>query len=100
MKEYQRQKEYWKKTLLYLANPEKFFVLQYLIRYHEARKDKILVFSDNIFLLTKYAKLLNRLCLHGKISHDERNRVLDFFQKDDKCNCLFISRVRACTRLL
>jgi len=94
LKEYKRQTTHWKRTQLYLANPEKFFALQYLIRYHESRKDKILVFSDNIFLLTKYSKLLNKMCIHGKSSNEERIRVLDYFQKDDKYNVLFISKVR------
>lgn len=92
-REYKKQASHWKKSQLYLANPEKFFALQYLIRYHETRKDKILVFSDNIFILTKYAKLLNKMCIHGKISHDERIKVLDYFQKDDKYNVLFISKI-------
>ena len=92
-KEYKITQDYWRRFHLYLSNPEKFFALQYLVRYHEARKDKILVFSDDIFTLTKYAKLMNKICLHGKTSHDERNRVFDYFQKDDKHNVIFISRV-------
>jgi len=93
LQEYKRQKDYSHRKHLYLANPEKFYAVQYLIRYHEARKDKILVFSDDIFTLTRYAKLLNKICLHGKVSHDERNKVFDYFQKDDKHNVIFISRI-------
>jgi len=32
-------------------NPKKFQACQYLIHYHEARGDKIIVFSDNVFAL-------------------------------------------------
>jgi len=35
-----------KQLLLYVMNPRKFQVCQYLIRYHEERGDKIIVFSE------------------------------------------------------
>ena len=47
-------------------NPNKFRACQYLINWHEARGDKILVFSDNIVSLEKYAKDLKRPLIHGK----------------------------------
>lgn len=37
--------------LLYCMNPKKFQACQFLIRYHEDRGDKIIVFSDNVFAL-------------------------------------------------
>lgn len=37
--------------LLYIMNPVKFRNCQFLIRFHEQRGDKIIVFSDNIFAL-------------------------------------------------
>ena len=37
--------------LLYCMNPRKFQACQFLINYHEARGDKIIVFSDNVFAL-------------------------------------------------
>jgi superfamily II DNA or RNA helicase len=40
-----------KRTLLYVMNPRKFQACQYLIRYHEERGDKIIVFSDNVHAL-------------------------------------------------
>lgn len=40
-----------KRTLLYVMNPRKFQATQYLIRYHEERGDKIIVFSDNVHAL-------------------------------------------------
>ena len=48
------------KQLLYVMNPNKFRVCQFLIRYHERRNDKIIVFSDNIFALVNYAKKMGR----------------------------------------
>jgi hypothetical protein len=32
-------------------NPNKFQACQFLINYHEARGDKIIVFSDNVYAL-------------------------------------------------
>lgn len=40
-----------KRALLYCMNPHKFQACQYLIKYHEDRGDKIIVFSDNVFAL-------------------------------------------------
>lgn len=40
-----------RRTLLYSMNPKKFQACQFLIKYHEDRGDKIIVFSDNVFAL-------------------------------------------------
>jgi superfamily II DNA or RNA helicase len=40
-----------KRMLLYCMNPKKFQACQFLIRYHEDRGDKIIVFSDNVYAL-------------------------------------------------
>lgn len=37
--------------LLYCMNPKKFQACQFLIKFHEARGDKVIVFSDNVFAL-------------------------------------------------
>jgi DNA excision repair protein ERCC-3 len=37
--------------LLYAMNPNKFRACEYLMRFHEARGDKVIVFSDNVFAL-------------------------------------------------
>ncbi|CAI2348997.1 unnamed protein product [Caenorhabditis sp. 36 PRJEB53466] len=44
-----------RKLLLAVMNPNKFRICQFLIRFHERRNDKIIVFSDNVFALKKYA---------------------------------------------
>ena len=38
-----------KKSMFYVCNPNKFMAAEYLIKLHEARGDKTIVFSDNIF---------------------------------------------------
>ena len=40
-----------KRMLLYCMNPNKFQACQFLIKYHEDRGDKIIVFSDNVYAL-------------------------------------------------
>jgi len=40
-----------KRMLLYCMNPQKFQACQFLIKFHEERGDKIIVFSDNVFAL-------------------------------------------------
>lgn len=40
-----------KRVLLYCMNPNKIQACQFLIKYHEDRGDKIIVFSDNVYAL-------------------------------------------------
>ena len=47
-----------KRMLLYCMNPKKFQACQFLIKYHEDRGDKIIVFSDNVFALEVRGPLL------------------------------------------
>jgi DNA excision repair protein ERCC-3 len=82
-----------KQQLLYVMNPNKFRACQHLIEWHESRGDKILVFSDIIYALEKYAKDLKKPFLHGKTSDRERLEFLSHLQYDDDVNTLFISKV-------
>jgi DNA excision repair protein ERCC-3 len=49
-----------RRVLLCVMNPNKFRACQFLIRYHERRNDKIIVFSDSMFALETYAKRLDK----------------------------------------
>ena len=49
-----------KRRLLMVMNPFKLMACDFLIREREAEKDKIIVFSDNVFSLFFYAKALKR----------------------------------------
>jgi DNA excision repair protein ERCC-3 len=49
-KEYLREQSR-KRMLLYCMNPKKFQACQFLIKFHEARGDKVIVFSDNVYAL-------------------------------------------------
>ncbi|KAF8307352.1 DNA repair helicase rad25 [Clavulina sp. PMI_390] len=82
-----------KKMLLYCMNPRKFQACQFLIKYHEDRGDKIIVFSDNVYALEMYAKKLGKLYIHGSTPQTERMRVLQRFQHDPNVNTIFLSKV-------
>lgn len=83
-----------KRQILYCMNPNKFMTCQYLMQFHEKqRKDKIIIFSDNIFALREYATVLRRPLIYGETSHAERTRVLHAFKFSDEVNTIFLSKV-------
>ena len=69
-----------RRMLLSVMNPNKFRHCQYLIRYHEQRNDKIIVFSDNVFALKHYAIALGKPFLYGPTTQAERMHILQNFQ--------------------
>lgn len=97
--------------LLYCMNPKKFQACQFLIKYHEDRGDKIIVFSDNVYALEvrnfmlpqwaahhssyrqAYAKKLGKLYIHGGTGQVERMRILQYFQHSPAVNTIFLSKV-------
>lgn len=81
------------KLALYVNNPNKFLACQYLIKLHESRGDKVIVFSDNLFALKMYAKKLKRPYIAGDVGHAERMGILHYFQKTNEINTILISRV-------
>jgi DNA excision repair protein ERCC-3 len=82
-----------KRPLLYTMNPNKFQACQYLINYHEARGDKIIVFSDNVYALKAYAEKLQKFYIYGGTSQRERMEVLEHFQKNPQVRTLFLSKI-------
>ena len=82
-----------KRALLYIMNPRKFQACQFLIDYHERHGDKIIVFSDNVFALQRYALKLGKPFIYGGTSQDERLRVLSNFQHNEQINTIFLSKI-------
>jgi DNA excision repair protein ERCC-3 len=82
-----------KRALLSIMNPKKFQSCQYLIDYHEARGDKIIVFSDNVFALERYAKKLGKAYIYGATPQSERLTILENFQHNDLVNTIFLSKI-------
>lgn len=81
------------KDRLAVCNPNKFLACQYLINLHEARGDKIIVFSDDLIALKKYAVELMKPYICGETNHQERMSVLHYFAKTTEINTIFISKV-------
>lgn len=82
-----------KRALLYIMNPRKFQACQFLIDYHEKRGDKIIVFSDNVFALERYALKLKKPYIYGGTSQQERLQILENFQRNETINTIFLSKV-------
>lgn len=82
-----------KKMLLYVMNPSKVRNTQFLIKYHEKRGDKTIVFSDNVFALKHYALKLNKPYIYGPTSQNERIQILQNFKFNQKVNTIFVSKV-------
>lgn len=87
------EKDAFKRNALWTCNPNKLRVCDYLIRRHEARGDKIIVFSDNIYILEAFAKKLQRYYICGKVDMRERMQILEKFQHSPWCNTIFLSKV-------
>lgn len=82
-----------KRLLYYVMNPNKFRACQYLIKYHERRGDKVIVFADNVFALKHYAMSLGRPYIYGPTSQSERMQLLQNFKLNAKVNTIFVSKV-------
>jgi len=82
-----------KRLLFYVMNPNKFRICQYLIKYHERRNDKVIVFADNVFALKLYALKLGRPYIYGPTSQTERMQILQNFKYNPKVNTIFVSKV-------
>ncbi|CAK7205213.1 DNA repair helicase RAD25 [Sporothrix eucalyptigena] len=81
------------RSIFCAMNPTKFQACQYLIKYHETRGDKIIVFSDNVYALEAYAKKLMKPFLYGGTGNAERQQILDYFQHSPQCSTLFLSKI-------
>jgi len=79
--------------LLYCANPTKFRTAEFLKAYHEQRGDKIILFSDNVYILRKYAELLEIPCIYGATAERERQKILGAFRVSPVVNCIGLSKV-------
>jgi DNA excision repair protein ERCC-3 len=63
-----------------VCNPNKLRVCEYLLRFHEARNDKIIVFSDNLFALKEVACTLKKPFISGQVGMQERMIILNKFK--------------------
>lgn len=87
---------------LFNMNPNKFQAMEFLIREHEARKDKIIVFSEDTFALKTFADKLypnptqdpGKQCyIRGDTKTVEREKILQRFRDDSDFQTIFASKV-------
>ena len=80
--------------LLYAMNPNKFRACEYLMRYHEERGDKIIIFSDNVIALRLYGNKLQVPYIDGSIPQNERMQVGSRSLTINRCAFMMITRCR------
>ncbi len=93
MKEYLIASNARLKQLLYVMNPSKLRAVEFLVRFHEARGDKIIVFSDLVYSLKLYAEMLKRPLIYGETPEKERQAILGIFRATDVLRTICISKV-------
>ncbi|KAG0436917.1 General transcription and DNA repair factor IIH helicase subunit XPB [Dictyocoela muelleri] len=82
-----------RKRVISVMNPTKFQMCDYLIRKHEKKGDKIIVFSDNVCALKTYALKLGKPYIYGPTGQAERMKILRQFQTNPRINTIFLSKV-------
>jgi DNA excision repair protein ERCC-3 len=83
-----------KKRALAVMNPIKCAAMDYLMRIHGARNDKIIVFSESVFALRMYADRYKTLAIEGNTPQHKRDAfILAFKTPDSGVNKLFLSKV-------
>jgi len=80
MKEYLMASNARLKQLLYVMNPSKLRAVEFLVRFHEDRGDKIIVFSDLVYSLKMYAEMLKKPLIYGETPERERQAILGTFR--------------------
>jgi DNA excision repair protein ERCC-3 len=93
MKEYLSVANARLKQLLYVMNPNKLRAVEFLVRFHEKRGDKIIVFSDLVYSLKLYAEMLKRPLIYGETPERERQAILGTFRATDDVRTICISKV-------
>uniref|UniRef100_A0AC35UAY7 General transcription and DNA repair factor IIH helicase subunit XPB n=1 Tax=Rhabditophanes sp. KR3021 TaxID=114890 RepID=A0AC35UAY7_9BILA len=90
---YYLRKAIAKKLLLAVMNPFKYRICHFLIKFHERRNDKIIVFSDNVYALKRYAIEMGKPFLYGETNQEERMKILKNFQNNPRVNTIFVSKI-------
>jgi DNA excision repair protein ERCC-3 len=93
MREYLSASSARLKQSLYIMNPSKLRATEFLVRFHEERGDKIIVFSDLVFSLKLYAETLGKPLIYGNTPERERQAILGIFRTSDALRTICISKV-------
>lgn len=83
--------------LLYILNPNKFRLCEYLLKYHIKKNNKVIIFSDDVPALMIYCEGLKNIIpipyIYGETSEKDRRDILSAFKNSDKLLCIGLSKV-------
>ena len=83
--------------LLYVLNPRKFRMCEFLVKYHAEKGHKIIIFSDDVPALWLYCEALRPLMaipyIFGDTSEPVRRDILTAFKTSSEVNCIGLSKV-------
>jgi len=82
-----------RKRLIYIMNPNKFRACEYLVRMHEDKGHKVIIFSDNVFALKAYSQKLKIPMIYGPTPPKERMRTLSRFKTSSDVRTIGLSKV-------
>lgn len=82
-----------KQRKLWVCNPNKLRACEFLVRFHEERKDKVIVFSDNLFALKEVAYALKRPFISGEVTLQERMVIINKFKTSPNFSTILLSKV-------
>ena len=92
-REYLRASSARLKRLLYVMNPNKFRACEYLVKLHEGRGDKIIIFFDDVFALKRYSQRLDVPLVFGQTKEQDRGRIYASFRHSSTVNTLALSKI-------
>ncbi len=83
--------------LLYTLNPRKFRTCEFLVKYHAARGDKMIIFSDDVPALILYCEALKDVLvvpyIYGGTKENDRRDILTLFKTRPEVSCIGLSKV-------
>lgn len=92
MREYLKRETNEVRKRLWICNPNKYIIAEFLMHWHEDRRDRVIIFSDNVFSIEHMARTFNRRFIHGKTPHANRMQILEAF-KAGRISTLLLSQV-------
>lgn len=85
--------DHFRQRILCSSNPNKIRTVAGIIKFHERRGDKVLVFCDIIHILIHLAGLLHCPEIHGETPENVRSSIFHEFKNGSKVNTLILSSV-------
>jgi len=92
-REYVRARGEHTRMALACCNPVKCWAMDFLLKFHEGRGDKVIIFSESIFAISLYAAQYQAVVIAGSTPQREREAYIHAFRNTDAVNKLFLSRV-------